>query len=61
MYASKGETIMARKLTRKQKIKMNPQGSGRSKYALKIAKRRREAVKLGLPENTPYPIIKINR
>lgn len=44
--------------TRKQKMKDRPQGpTGQSKYALKVARRKRKAVSLGLPENTPYPAI----
>ena len=54
--------MMAKKKTKAQKIKdSGGKPSGNSKYALKIAKRRREAIKLGLPPNTPYPILKLNR
>ena len=35
--------------------------SGKSKYALKIAQRKREARKLGLSDNAPYPLIYLNR
>lgn len=48
--------------TRKQKIKDSEgKPSGNSKYALKIAKRRREAINLSLPPDSSYPIIKLNR
>ncbi len=43
------------KLTRKEKIKMNPHGSGNSKYAKKLKKRRKLAQKLDLSLDTTYP------
>ena len=46
-----------KKTTRADKIKANPGPSGSSRYALKIAKRKRLARSLGLPDNTPYPAI----
>ncbi|KKM95291.1 hypothetical protein LCGC14_1189670 [marine sediment metagenome] len=48
---------MARKLTRKQKIKMNPNGSGNSKYAQKITQRAKFARKRGFEGDTPWPVI----
>ena len=35
--------------------------SGNSKYAQKLAKRKREAKALGLSSSTPYPVIWANR
>ena len=46
-----------KRLTRKQKREMNPKGSGNSKYAQKISTRSKAAKSLGLPGNTPYPVI----
>lgn len=34
---------------------------GESKYALKVEQRKRDARKLGLPLDTPYPVIWDNR
>ncbi len=50
-----------KRLTRKQKREMNPTGSGNSKYALKIAQRAKIARGIGLPADTPYPVIWANR
>jgi hypothetical protein len=46
-----------KRLTRNQKIKMNPQGSGNSNYARKCLRRAKAANLLGLPSSTPYPVI----
>ena len=46
-----------RKPTRKQKQKMNPHGKGNSKYALKVARRKKAARRAGFNSDTPYPII----
>ena len=48
---------MTKKITRKQKIEMNPEGAGNSKYARKIARRAKIAKKMGLPSRTPFPVI----
>ena len=49
------------KKTKAQKI----ESSGKrpkpaSKYALKIAERRKKAAALGLPKDSPYPLIRLN-
>lgn len=46
---------MARKKTRKKKQSEKPKG--KSKYALKVARRKRTALAAGLPADTPYPVI----
>jgi len=43
--------------TRTQKEETNTRKPKSSKYALKLARRRREAEKLGLPKNTTYPVM----
>jgi hypothetical protein len=44
-----------------QKMKQrDPNNKGNSKYARKVAHRRRLAAQLGLPPNTPYPILWVN-
>ena len=54
--------MMARKKTRAQKIKdSGGKPSGNSRYALKIAKRRKEAIGLGLHPDSPYPLIGLSR
>ena len=50
-----------KKITRKQKIKMNPEGSGNSRYAKKVARRTKLAKSLDLPADTPYPLIWITQ
>ena len=50
-----------KKMTRKQKREMNPHGSGNSKYAKKIQARRKLALSMGLPGNTPYPVLWASR
>ena len=46
-----------KKLTRKQKREMNPNGSGNSKYAAKIGRRAKLAHKHGLAAATSFPAI----
>jgi hypothetical protein len=46
-----------KKLTRKQKRQMNPEGSGNSKYARKIGKRKKAAIRAGLRPNATWPEI----
>ena len=43
--------------TRAQKEEANTRKPKNSKYAGKLAHRRKEAEKLGLPKNTPYPVM----
>ncbi len=43
--------------TRKQKVDANTRKPKSSKYARKLARRRKEAEKLGLPKNTPSPVM----
>ena len=43
--------------TRKQKVQMDPHGSGNSKYAQKLRVRRKLAKRLGLSVNATYPEI----
>ena len=46
-----------KKITKTQKEKMNPHGSGQSRYAMKLARRKRAARDLGLPESSSWPVI----
>lgn len=46
-----------KKLTRKQKREMNPRGSGNSKYAKKVKARRKFALEIGMPQDTPWPVM----
>jgi hypothetical protein len=41
--------------------KQGDKPAGKSKYAKKVARRRREAIRLNLPPNTPWPIIWLNQ
>lgn len=43
--------------TRTQKEEANTRKPKNSKYAIRLARRRKEAEKLGPPKNTPYPVI----
>lgn len=49
---------MSKRKTRKQKQhERSTKPSGQSRYALKIARRRKVAIALGLPPGTPWPVI----
>lgn len=50
-----------KKLTRKQKREMNPHGSGNSKYAKKVKARRKMALSMEMPVDTPYPVLWASR
>ena len=46
---------MDKQETHRQKQREKPRG--RSRYALKVIRRKRAALALGLPANTPWPVI----
>ena len=40
-----------------QKQKKSPRPKGKSKYQAKLMRRRTAALKLGLPGNSPWPVV----